>query len=308
MEAQEININKIVQNKGQIIGLPSNPRQWTKADVERLAASIEETPELLDARPLIALQQDDRFVVLGGNLRLAALKHLGRKTAPVYVIPEDTPIEKQKEIVIKDNGAFGAWDFDMLANEWDDLPLTDWGVPTWDTKEEVSPDDYGTDFNLPDGDKTPFRQISFQLSNEMADVLLYAMDTAKYTDGFYEIEGDEEDKNANGVAIYIMAKAWLEQLSEEFKDGDYEEAKKEVEGLRLYLRNALQQSGRKAVDVDNLLGTSGMSGHYFGSSQWMFPTKAAYEKMKEIMPLPRDFSDCKKIELRFRLIDMIRKK
>ena len=136
MEVQEIKISKIVQNKGQIVGLPSNPRQWTKADVERLAASIEETPELLDARPLIALQQEDRYVVLGGNLRLAALKHLGRKTAPVYVIPEDTPIEKQKEIVIKDNGAFGAWDFDMLANEWDDLPLTDWGVPTWETEEE----------------------------------------------------------------------------------------------------------------------------------------------------------------------------
>lgn len=138
MEVQEIKISKIVQNKGQIVGLPSNPRQWTKADVERLAASIEETPELLDARPLIALQQDDRFVVLGGNLRLAALKHLGRKTAPVYVIPEDTPIEKQKEIVIKDNGAFGAWDFDMLANEWDDLPLTDWGVPAWENEQ---PDD-----------------------------------------------------------------------------------------------------------------------------------------------------------------------
>lgn len=164
MEVQEIKISKIVQNKGQIVGLPSNPRQWTKADVERLAASIEETPELLDARPLIALQQDDRFVVLGGNLRLAALKHLGRKTAPVYVIPEDTPIEKQKEIVIKDNGAFGAWDFDMLANEWDDLPLTDWGVPTWenDQPDDEIPDnldaegkekDFVLKITFPDADK-----------------------------------------------------------------------------------------------------------------------------------------------------------
>lgn len=164
MEVQEIKIGKIVQNKGQIVGLPSNPRQWTKADVERLAASIEETPELLDARPLIALQQDDCFVVLGGNLRLAALKHLGRKTAPVYVIPEDTPIEKQKEIVIKDNGAFGAWDFDMLGNEWDDLPLTDWGVPTWenDQPDDEIPDnldaegkekDFVLKITFPDADK-----------------------------------------------------------------------------------------------------------------------------------------------------------
>jgi hypothetical protein len=42
-------------------------------------------------------------------------------------------IDKLKEIVIKDNGSFGAWDMDMLANEWDDLPLKDWGVDVaWD--------------------------------------------------------------------------------------------------------------------------------------------------------------------------------
>ena len=170
MEVQEIKISKIVQNKGQIVGLPSNPRQWTKADVERLAASIEETPELLDARPLIALQQDDRFVVLGGNLRLAALKHLGRKTAPVYVIPEDTPIEKQKEIVIKDNGAFGAWDFDMLANEWDDLPLTDWGVPTW---ENDQPDDEVPDVLDAEGKEKDFvLKITFPDADKMTSFVM----------------------------------------------------------------------------------------------------------------------------------------
>lgn len=136
METQQIKINQIDQNKGQIAGLPANPRQWTRDDVERLAKSIEETPELLEARPLIAVPHDGKYIVLGGNLRLAALKRLGRKEAPVYVLPEDTPSDKLREIVVKDNGAFGSWDFDMLANEWDDLPLTDWGVPTWETEEE----------------------------------------------------------------------------------------------------------------------------------------------------------------------------
>ena len=131
METRQIKINQIDQNKGQIAGLPANPRQWTRDDVERLARSIEETPELLDARPLITIPHDGRQVVLGGNLRLAALKKLGRKEAPVYVLPEDTPPDKLREIVVKDNGAFGSWDFDMLANEWDDLPLLDWGVPSW---------------------------------------------------------------------------------------------------------------------------------------------------------------------------------
>ena len=136
MDTQYINIKEIDQNKGQIAGLPANPRQWTRDDVERLAKSIEETPELLEARPLIAVPHDGKYIVLGGNLRLAALKHLGRKDVPVYVLPEDTPIDKQKEIAVKDNGAFGAWDFDMLANEWDDLPLLDWGVPSWDAQPE----------------------------------------------------------------------------------------------------------------------------------------------------------------------------
>lgn len=56
--------------------------------------------------------------------------------------------------------------------------------------------------------------------------------------------------------------------------------------LREVLRAALKASGRKAKDVDRLLGTNGMAGHYFGSSQWCFPTAEAYEKMRTILPLP----------------------
>jgi len=143
----ELKITQLSQNSGQIAGLPANPRQWKKADVERLAKSIEETPELLDARPLIVMPHDGKYIVLGGNLRLAALKHLGRKEAPVYVLPDDTSIDKQKEIVIKDNGSFGEWDYDVLANEWDDLPLADWGVPSWETETQEEPGVSEDDFD-----------------------------------------------------------------------------------------------------------------------------------------------------------------
>lgn len=123
-------------NTGQIDGVPANPRQWTQADLDRLAASIEETPELLDARGAIVVPYKGKFVVLGGNMRLTAAKKLGLAEMPCAVLPEDTPAEKMKEIVVKDNGAFGAWDFDALANEWDGLPLTDWGVPAWKTEKD----------------------------------------------------------------------------------------------------------------------------------------------------------------------------
>lgn len=70
------------------------------------------------------------------------------KEIPCYVFPESTPTAKLKEIVIKDNGSFGAWDFDMLANEWSDLALSDFGVQIpedWteetNEKEEKAKDD-----------------------------------------------------------------------------------------------------------------------------------------------------------------------
>jgi hypothetical protein len=68
-------------------------------------------------------------------MRFSALREMNEKDAPCYVLPEDTPMEKLREIVIKDNGAFGSWDYDMLANEWDDLPLSDWGVSAWNTED-----------------------------------------------------------------------------------------------------------------------------------------------------------------------------
>ena len=305
-ETQLIKMSRLELNKGQIPGLPGNPRQWTQGDIDRLAQSLKDTPELFEARPIIAVPHDGKLVILGGNLRYCASKYNGAKEVPVFVLPEDTPADKLKEIVIKDNGTFGAWDFDLLANQWDDLPLATWGVPAWDGEEKVSPDEFGTDFQLPDGDKAPFRQVAFQLSNEMAEVLLFAVEAGKCTEAFYGIEGDDEDKNANGVAAYVIAKEWLDQKGFQFNDEDYNKAKAEMEDLRLYLRDALNKSGRKASDVDTHLGTNGMAGHYFGASQWMFPTKEAYDKMKEILPLSRDFYECKKVELRFRLINMLK--
>jgi hypothetical protein len=138
IETATLKLSVLEQNTGQIEGLPSNPREWTKDDVERLARSIQETPELLEARPLIAARHGGKYIVLGGNLRLAALRHLKRKDAPVAVVPDDTPLDKLKEIVVKDNGSFGRWDYDALANEWSDLPLPEWGVPAWDPEADVA--------------------------------------------------------------------------------------------------------------------------------------------------------------------------
>lgn len=135
MEITRIRLTDLEQNRGQVEGLPSNPRQWGKGELDNLVKSIRETPELLEARGLIVWPYDGKYIILGGNMRFSALREMNAVDAPCMILPEDTPMEKLREIVIKDNGAFGSWDYDMLANEWDDLPLSGWGVPAWSTED-----------------------------------------------------------------------------------------------------------------------------------------------------------------------------
>ena len=150
MQTQRIKLADLAPNKGQIPGLPSNPRQWTRTEIDKIAKSLKETPELFEARPIIVTPYEGKYIILGGNLRYEGCKANKDKDAPCIVFPETTPVEKMKEIVVKDNGAFGSWDYDALANEWDDLPLVDWGVPAWETEDkpatpEVTEDNFDED-------------------------------------------------------------------------------------------------------------------------------------------------------------------
>lgn len=135
MEIVKLRMADLEMNVGQIPELPMNPRQWTRTDIDRLARSIKETPELFEARPLLVVPNGGKYVILGGNLRFEASKALKVKEVPCIVFPAAMPVSKLKEIVIKDNGSFGEWDFDALANEWADLDLSGWGAGV--------PDDWG---------------------------------------------------------------------------------------------------------------------------------------------------------------------
>ena len=196
METRRIKLTDLVLNEGQIAGLPTNPRQWTQTELNKLKKSLQETPELLEARGILVYPWEGKYLVLGGNMRLSALKALKAKDAPCIVFPEDTPIDKLKEVVIKDNGSFGAWDFDQLANEWGDLPLVDWGVPAWETEradaalsEDAVDDDFDEsevkesickpgdlwilgEHRLLCGDSTKPDDISRLMDGELADLWL----------------------------------------------------------------------------------------------------------------------------------------
>lgn len=141
MKIEHLPVESIEMNMGQIDGLPANPRAWTRDDITKIAKSLKETPELFEMRPLIVKAQEGRYVVLGGNLRFCGARENGDEKVPCVVIPETMPVAKMKEIVIKDNASFGAWDLDALKGDWGDLPLGDWGLPEWtlDNPDEPLP-------------------------------------------------------------------------------------------------------------------------------------------------------------------------
>lgn len=168
MKQQIIKLSKIVENKGQIEGLPRNPRQIKDEKYKLLKKSIEDDPEMLELRELLVYPHNGKFVVIGGNMRLKALRELGVTECPCKVIPEETPIEKLRAYTIKDNNSFGEYDFDLLGNDWEVDELLDWGcdLPDITIEEEKQKDD------LSDEIANAFK-IEVELENEEEQEKLY---------------------------------------------------------------------------------------------------------------------------------------
>ena len=164
---------------------------------------------MLELRPMIV---NDDMILLGGNMRLKALQHIGYDEIPdewVRKASDLTP-EEQRQFIIKDNVGYGEWDWDMLSNDFEVEELGEWGldVPNFDG---VGLDDaFGEDFSLPDGDKAPFQQMTFTLADEQAEQIKNAIadikQTAEYKYG--ETMGNE---NSNGNALYLIVMQWAEQ-------------------------------------------------------------------------------------------------
>lgn len=114
-------------NTGQIEGVPANPRQINEKEYTKLKASLQ-ADNLTGVMPLKVYLHNGEYVVLGGNMRLRALQELGEKDAPCIIVPADMDTDTLRKIVTTDNSTFGEWDFDMLANDWDESELRDWGV------------------------------------------------------------------------------------------------------------------------------------------------------------------------------------
>tara|TARA_R110002153_G_scaffold45894_2_gene129255 strand:- start:1521 stop:1994 length:474 start_codon:yes stop_codon:yes gene_type:complete len=104
---------------------------------------------MLETRPLVV---DESMIVLGGNMRLKALKSSGVFKVPVHQV-KGWSEEQKNEFIVKDNIGYGEWDYDILANEWNIDSLSDWGLylPQFDKDVDYSVlDDYDLSGDLSD--------------------------------------------------------------------------------------------------------------------------------------------------------------
>jgi hypothetical protein len=123
---EKVSISSIKENE-------NNPRSINKQKFEKLVKSVKEFPEMLKLRPIVV---DKDNIILGGNMRYKACREVGLKE--VYIIQAEDLTDKQaQEFIIKDNIGFGEWDWDILANTFDNVELKDWGLDVWQPEEAI---------------------------------------------------------------------------------------------------------------------------------------------------------------------------
>lgn len=161
MQTKLVELSKVQVNK-------KNPRTISKEKFAKLINSLLSLPKMLEIRPVAV---DAKGVALGGNMRYRALSEIAKMSEadlrkrldtirdvkkktdaeraalldywlkwiakPVVTVVDVSTLTaaEQKEFIIKDNGDFGQWDYDALANDWDADDLNDWGVDVWQNKE-----------------------------------------------------------------------------------------------------------------------------------------------------------------------------
>ena len=227
-----------------LIPTENNPRQIKKDDFERLKKSVQSFPQMLDIREIVV---DENNRILGGHQRVKALLANGEKEVNVKVV-EGLSEEEKREFVIRDNIQNGEWDFDALANEWDDLPLDDWGIklPIADIEEEIVEDEapeppaepkskLGEIYQLGEhrlmcGDSTDAEQVAKLMNGQKADMVFtdppygyeYQSNFRTKTEKFDVIENDDKKldfmptvKQFNSGFVFIcttwkVLKEWLE--------------------------------------------------------------------------------------------------
>ena len=170
-EIKTLKVYQLRNNLGQVEGLPKNPRLIKDEKFIRLKQSIQDNPEMLKIKELVVFpfkekgehQSQQIYLVIGGNMRLHALKELGITDVVCKVLKEDTSVEVLKKIVILDNASFGSYDYDSLANDWESDMLEAMGMDLWHNLQQLEDID---SVDNQDPQEKPTRKIVLKVTSQ----------------------------------------------------------------------------------------------------------------------------------------------
>jgi hypothetical protein len=115
---------------------------------------------------------DENNVVLGGNMRLRALQELGFTDVDETWVKRSSDLteDEKKRFIIADNVAFGEWDWDTLANDWEVVDLEAWGMEIPQFNQDINLDDFFEENNEEKEEKfkiiLEYTEDDFNLVNE----------------------------------------------------------------------------------------------------------------------------------------------
>ena len=148
---------------------------------------------------------DENNVIVAGHTRLKAAKKLGFEKVPC-IRADDLTENQIKAFRLADNkvGEIATWDFNSLSVELaniENINMSNFNFEPLD----VSPDDFGNSFILPDGEKPEICTMTFTVHEKQKELIEYAINLVK--DETVETFGNS---NKNGNALYEVVKQWAE--------------------------------------------------------------------------------------------------
>ena len=178
-----------------------NPRQLTDKQYKQLKKSLKTfgcvEPVVVNKNPM------RKDVIIGGHQRCKVWADLGNKTIPTVEVELDEAGEMELNVRLNKNT--GEFDFDVLSSYFDMEVLKDWGFEDYEFGMSLD-DDMTDEFDLPDGDKEPFQQMTFTLADAQAEAIKEALTIAKP-----EVSETFGNENSNGNALYTIIRQWVEQ-------------------------------------------------------------------------------------------------
>ena len=169
---------------------------------------------------IIAGNKSQKAAIAAGIKRVRVIETTGDELIAVKRTDVELESEQGRKMALLDNLTTQvnlAWDeteLQTITGEIEGFDASDFGL---EIEPAVSPDDFGEDFSLPEGDHTDFRRYGFMLHDSQYERAVIALKMAKADEGFKAYCDSQQNTNENGNALSYIFQQWVEQKKSSLK-------------------------------------------------------------------------------------------